>query len=95
MPMKTQTGLSLDQINAGVGYVYLAQGLGACLTLPLTIAIGKRPVYIISCGCSAIFPFALAHVKTNGTWIGLNIINGFAGSPLFVAPEASLADVVC
>lgn len=89
-----QTGLSLDNINTGVGFAYLGQGLGACFTLPLMIAIGKRPVYIVSCCCLVIFPFSLPHIPTNGAWIGLCLVNGFVASPLFVGPEASLSDVV-
>lgn len=93
-PVSDATGLSLAQINSGVGFVYLFEGLMALFTLPLTLCIGKRPVYIASCLLIAVFPFALGAVSNNGAWIGLCIIFGFSASPLFVAPEASLSSVV-
>ncbi|KAL1413791.1 hypothetical protein Q8F55_001574 [Vanrija albida] len=92
-PLSEKTGISLAQINTGVGYFYLIEAVCALFVLPLTIAIGKRPVFIVSCACAAIFPFTLSQVTSNAQWVGLCVANGFFLSPLFVAPEAVLSDV--
>jgi len=93
-PLGAATGLSLAQLNAGIGYLYLCIGLFGIITQPLALAIGKRPVYIISCLAGAVYPFWITKVKSNGEWIGCCIFNGFFTSILFVLPEASISDVV-
>lgn len=93
-PVSLETGLTLSQLNAGIGYLYLCMGLFGIVSQPLALAIGKRPVYIVSCLVGSVFPFWLTRVKSNGEWIGSCIVTGFFTSILFVLPEASVSDVV-
>lgn len=93
-PLSAATGLSLADLNAGIGYVYLCEGIFTIITQPLALAIGKRPTYIISCLASSTYPFWLTHTKSNGEWIGCCIVFGFMSSILFVLPELSISDVV-
>lgn len=93
-PLQEETGLSLADLNAGVGYEYLCMGLFGIITQPLALSIGKRPVYIMSALAGSTYPFWLTHVKSNGEWFGACIVFGFMGSTLFVLPEASICDVV-
>lgn len=93
-PLGAATGLSLADLNAGVGYIYLCQGIFTIFTQPLALAIGKRPTYIISCLASSTYVFWLTHVKSNGEWIGACLVFGFMSSILFVLPELSISDVV-
>ncbi|WOO80031.1 putative MFS-type transporterc [Vanrija pseudolonga] len=92
-PLSDTTGLSLDNINAGVGYLYFAAAVFALFTLPLQIAIGYRPVFIATCLGVCIFPFALSQVKNNGQYIGLCVLNALFVSPVFVSPETVLCNV--
>lgn len=93
-PLSDTTGLSLDNINAGVGYLYFAAAVFALFTLPLQVAIGYRPVFIATCLGVCIFPFALSQVKNNGQYIGLCVLNALFVSPVFVSPETVLCNVV-
>lgn len=93
-PVAEATGLTLADLNSGVGYAYLCLGLCQLITQPLALAIGKRPVYILSMlGCAA-YPFWVTRVRTLSEWYGANVYLGFVGSPLFVLPELSLTDTV-
>lgn len=68
--LSEKTGLSLAQINSGVGYLYLFQQIFSLVTQPLAIAIGKRPVFIATSAGLCIFPFVLSKVTNNSQWIG-------------------------
>ncbi|GMK53551.1 hypothetical protein CspeluHIS016_0101370 [Cutaneotrichosporon spelunceum] len=91
-PVSAETGLSLADLNSGVGYVYLCLGIFQLFTQPLALSIGKRPVYIMGMLGSAVFPFWVTRVKSLGEWYGACVYLGFVGSPLFVLPELSLTD---
>ncbi|BEJ13938.1 hypothetical protein CspHIS471_0311120 [Cutaneotrichosporon sp. HIS471] len=91
-PVSEATGLSLADLNSGVGYVYLCLGIFQLVTQPLALSIGKRPVYILSMiGCAG-YPFWITRIKSLGEWYGACVYLGFVGSPLFVLPELSLTD---
>lgn len=47
-PISTDTGLTLNQLNAGTGYMFLAFGWGCLVWQPLALQYGKRPVYLFS-----------------------------------------------
>lgn len=93
-PIQEQTGLSLDNLNSGVGYTYLAIGLGASITQPIALAIGKRPVYLFSCLALGTYYFWVVKQRAFGTWIAQAVIYGFLQSPIFTLPELSLSDTV-
>jgi len=68
--LSSKTGLTLAEINSGVGYLYLFQQIFSLITQPLAIAIGKRPVFLATCAGLCIFPFTLSQVHNNSQWIG-------------------------
>lgn len=78
--------------KAKYSYQYFCMGMFQIFTQPLALAIGKRPVYILSILGGACFPFWVTTVSSGPEWYGCNVWQGFLGSPLFVLPELSLAD---
>lgn len=48
IPIEISTGLTLSQLNAGTGYMFLALGWGCVIFQPLALQYGKRPVYLFS-----------------------------------------------
>ena len=48
VPISDVTKLSLGDLNAGTGYMFLAFGWGCLLWQPLAQRFGKRPVYLLS-----------------------------------------------
>lgn len=47
-PISADTGLTLNDLNAGTGYMFLAFGWGCLVWQPLALQYGKRPVYLFS-----------------------------------------------
>ena len=47
-PISTDTGLSLNDLNSGTGYMFLMFGWGCLIWQPLALRFGKRPIYLIS-----------------------------------------------
>lgn len=47
-PISSDTGLTLSDLNAGTGYMFLAFGWGCLFWQPVALQYGKRPVYLFS-----------------------------------------------
>lgn len=47
-PLSPSTGLSLDQLHVGTGYLYLFVGISTLISQPCSIAFGKKPAYLVS-----------------------------------------------
>lgn len=47
-PISEATGLTLADLNAGTGYMFLFFGWGCLVWQPLALQYGKRPVYLFS-----------------------------------------------
>ncbi|KAF2262505.1 MFS general substrate transporter [Lojkania enalia] len=47
-PISEETGLTLDDLNQGTGYMFLFFGWGCLIWQPLALQYGKRPVYLVS-----------------------------------------------
>lgn len=58
-PIADATNLTLDQLNTGTGYMFLAFGWGCLVFQPIAQQYGKRPTYLFSllatmvCGTSS------------------------------------------
>jgi hypothetical protein len=68
--LSEETGLTLDQINTGAGYLYFFQQVWSLFSQPLAVTIGTRPIFIVTCAGLCIFPFCLSLVSTNSQWVG-------------------------
>ena len=93
VPMSKATELSVNDLNAGFGYVFLLAGWGGLIWQPLALQYGKRPVYLLSLLAHTAVMIWAPYTTTNGQWIANKIIQGFFGAPVSSLGEISVADV--
>lgn len=93
-PLSASTGLSLDQLNVGTGYLYLFIGISTLISQPCSMAFGKKPTYLVSAFGAALVNLWTAFARGNGQWIASRLLLGFFISPSFTLVEVSVADVV-
>ncbi|PLB53587.1 MFS general substrate transporter [Aspergillus steynii IBT 23096] len=91
--LSKKSGLSVNNLNAGTGYMFLTYGWGCVLFQALALQYGKRPAYLISLlGTIAIMvwqPF----ITKNGEWIAAKLLQGLFGAPMESLAEISVSDV--
>ncbi|KAE9994624.1 hypothetical protein EG327_006767 [Venturia inaequalis] len=92
-PIAKDTGLTLGDLNAGTGYMFLFFGWGCLVWQPLALQYGKRPVYLFSLLATMCIMVWVPYTKTNGTWIASKILQGFFGAPIESLCEISVTDV--
>ncbi|KAF2099206.1 MFS general substrate transporter [Rhizodiscina lignyota] len=90
VPISTATGLTLGDLNAGTGYMFLFFGWGCLVWQPLALQYGKRPVYLVSMLATLAIQVWAPFTKTNGQWIANKILQGFFGAPI-----ESLCEITC
>ncbi|TDZ35036.1 putative MFS-type transporter [Colletotrichum spinosum] len=83
VPISTATGLTLGDLNAGTGYMFLTLGWGCLVWQPLAQKFGKRP------GIMVWAPYA----TTSSQWTANKVIQGLFGAPIESLCEISIADV--
>ncbi|TGO08447.1 hypothetical protein BTUL_0209g00180 [Botrytis tulipae] len=87
------TGLTLDTLNTGIGYMFLFFGWGCAFWQPIALQYGKRPVYLFSLLATLGVVMWVPYTKTNGDWIGQKILQGFLGAPIESLCEVSISDI--
>nr|OQO22165.1 hypothetical protein B0A51_08368 [Rachicladosporium sp. CCFEE 5018] len=92
-PISEATGLTIANLNAGTGYMFLAFGWGCLFWQPLALQFGKRPVYLFSMLATMCIQVWAPHTTTNGQWIANKILQGFFGAPIESLCEISVTDI--
>jgi MFS family permease len=95
VPISLETGLSLDDLNAGTGYMFLLFGWGCLFWQPLGLTYGRRGMLLFSLLGTVAINCWSANAKSNGTWIATRLLIGFFGAPVESLAEVCIADVVC
>ncbi|GMF21384.1 unnamed protein product [[Candida] boidinii] len=85
--------ITVGDLNAGTGYMFLFLGLGNLILLPLAQQYGRRPMYLLSTLACSLINIWQPFITTNGQWIGSKILNGFFVAPIEALPEVSISDV--
>ncbi|GME65102.1 mfs general substrate transporter [Neofusicoccum parvum] len=92
-PISEATSLTLNDLNAGTGYLFLLAGWGCLFWQPLALQYGKRPVYLISILGTMGMCLWGPYTKTNGQWTASKILQGFFGAPIESLCEISVTDI--
>ncbi|KAF2737874.1 MFS general substrate transporter [Polyplosphaeria fusca] len=92
-PISEETGLTLDDLNQGTGYMFLFFGWGCLVWQPIALQYGKRPVYLLSILATMATQVWAPYTKTNGEWIASKIVQGFVGAPIESLCEISVTDI--
>ena len=77
-PISNATELTLGDLNAGTGYMFLAFGWACLFWQPLAVQFGKRPVFLISVLATSMIQVWAPYTKTNGQWIANKILQGMS-----------------
>lgn len=85
--------LTLSQLNAGTGYMFLFLGIGGLFFLPLAQKFGKRPIYLISLIGAVVFNVVAPYTKSAGMWYMHRILEGFFLSPAENLPTITIMDL--
>jgi len=93
-PISAATGLTLGDLNAGTGYMFLFFGWGCLFWQPLALQYGKRPVYLFSILATMLVQIWAPYTKSNGQWIANKVLQGFFGAPIESLCEISVTDIV-
>ncbi|RSM01999.1 hypothetical protein CDV31_011082 [Fusarium ambrosium] len=93
VPMSISTGISIDTLNQGTGYMFLLAGWGLFFWQPFAMQYGKRATYLLSLAGTLACTVAGPYIRTNGQWLGRSILTGFFIAPIEALPEISVTDV--
>ncbi|KAK7510693.1 serine/threonine kinase 16 [Phyllosticta citriasiana] len=92
-PISNDTNLTLSDLNAGTGYMFLFAGWGCLFWQPIALQYGKRPVYLFSILSGAAVQFWAPYTRSNGQWIANKILQGFLLAPIESLCETSITDI--
>ncbi|KIK50273.1 hypothetical protein GYMLUDRAFT_209250 [Collybiopsis luxurians FD-317 M1] len=92
-PISDETVMTLDQLNAGTGYMFLFFGLGCLVWQPVACKWGKRPVYLLSLLGTLATCVWVPYTRSNGAWIASKILQGFMGAPIESLAEMTVSDI--
>ncbi|KAI7369184.1 MFS general substrate transporter [Hortaea werneckii] len=92
-PLAEALGITVGDINAGTGYLFLLCGWGLLFWQPFALQYGKRPTYLISVAATLALTMWGPYAASNGQWIAKNVLGGFFSAPIEALPEVSVSDV--
>ncbi|KAH7067221.1 major facilitator superfamily domain-containing protein [Paraphoma chrysanthemicola] len=92
-PMQEELGLTVDEMNKGVGINYGGLAIGCILFLPFVHKYGRRPLYLFSSALQLASVVWQAEVNTFGDLMGSNLISGLGGAISEAIVQITIADV--
>lgn len=93
VPLSEALNITVGDINAGTGYLFLLAGWGLLFFQPFALQYGKRPTYLVSMLATMALALWGPDAGSNGQWIAKNVLGGFFLAPIEALPEISVADV--
>lgn len=93
VPLSEALDLTIGDLNAGNGYLFLLAGWGLLFWQPFALQYGKRPTYLISTAATIALTIWAPYAKGNGQWIARGVLAGFFAAPTDGLAEVSVSDV--
>ncbi|EGV62153.1 hypothetical protein PSN45_000878 [Yamadazyma tenuis] len=87
------TGISLADLNTGVGIQYLFFGWSCLIWQPLGLNFGRRPVILFAGLACMLCTVWSAYVKSAGEWYVNRLLVGFFYGPIETLIEVCISDV--
>lgn len=93
VPLSDSLHITVGDLNAGTGYLFLLAGYGLLFWQPFALQYGKRPVYLLSTIGIMGMTIWSPYTHGNGQWIAKCVLGGFLAAPIEALPELSVTDV--
>ncbi|CAN6675008.1 protein Hol1p [Trichomonascus vanleenenianus] len=94
LSMEKDMGISLADLNAGSGYLFLFYGIGCVVLQPLALSFGRRSIFLLSLLLGGVVcQIWLVHSANGsrpGNFYANRILTGF-----LLSPVESLGEIVC
>lgn len=93
VPLSESLDLTVGEINAGTGYLFLLAGWGLLFWQPFALQYGKRLTYLISTAATIALTMWAPYAQGPGQWYARGVLAGFFAAPTDGLAEISISDV--
>ncbi|GAO15634.1 uncharacterized protein UV8b_04815 [Ustilaginoidea virens] len=93
VPLSPALDVTVSDLNAGTGYMFLMLGWGLLFWQPFALQYGKRLTYLVSMLGVVATSIWSPYASGNGQWIARNLVTGFVAAPIEALPETSITDI--